>query len=104
METYKIGNQLITYLQKQAIIDYHLRGEQELLEREEPELAEVAKKWLGYELYYDLSVATPHGEPLYITHYDHYITLIQRQDEIKKLIKFNYKEHHVSRDENQRLP
>jgi len=49
-----------------------LRGEQEILEKEHPALADKAKKWLGYELYYDLSVATPHGEPLYITHNDHF--------------------------------
>ena len=32
-ETYKIGNQLLDYLEKQIIIDYHVRGEQELLEK-----------------------------------------------------------------------
>lgn len=30
-ETYRIGNRLLDYLEKQIIIDHHLRGEQEKL-------------------------------------------------------------------------
>lgn len=43
------------YLEKQIILDYHLRGEQTQLENDHPELAEKAKKYLGYELYYSLT-------------------------------------------------
>ena len=55
-QTYKIGNQLLDYLEKQIIIDYHFRGEQEKLEEQYPGLAEKAKKFLGFEMYYDLSI------------------------------------------------
>ena len=103
-ETYKIGNRLLTYLQKQIIIDYHLRGEQDILEKEHPNLADIAKKWLGHEFYYDLSVATAHGEPLFITHYDHFQTLMKKQDEIKQLIIGHYKEHLDQRVEKLHLP
>ena len=54
-ETYTIGNRMLEYLEKQLILDYHLRGEQEVLEKDHPELAEQAKKYLGHELYYELS-------------------------------------------------
>ena len=37
------------------IIDYHLRGEQVELEAGDRELTVKAKKYLGYELYYELS-------------------------------------------------
>jgi hypothetical protein len=46
---------MLDYLEKQIIIDYHLRGEQQELEKEHAELAEKAKKYLGFELYYELS-------------------------------------------------
>jgi hypothetical protein len=51
-DTYTIGNQMCDYLEKQIILDYHLRGEQSLLEEEYPDLAKEAKKYLGLELYY----------------------------------------------------
>ena len=61
--TYRIGNLMRDYLEKQIILDYHLRGEQAQLEAEHTELAEFAKKYLGYELYYELS-AQAAGKPL----------------------------------------
>jgi hypothetical protein len=42
--TYRVGNLMLDYLEKQIIIDYHLRGEQTELEKEHPELAEIAKR------------------------------------------------------------
>ena len=42
-QTYRVGNLTLDYLEKQIIIDYHLRGEQAELEKEHPELAEIAK-------------------------------------------------------------
>lgn len=54
-DTYRVGNLMMDYLEKQIIVDYHLRGEQAELEKEHPELAEKAKKYLGFELYYELS-------------------------------------------------
>jgi hypothetical protein len=46
---------MLDYLEKQVILDYHLRGQQAELEKEKPELADKAKKYLGYELYYNMS-------------------------------------------------
>ena len=46
---------MLDYLEKQIIIDYHLRGEQTELEKEHPDIAEKAKKYLGFEFYYELS-------------------------------------------------
>jgi hypothetical protein len=46
---------MLDYLEKQIIIDYHLRGEQAELEKEHPDVAEKAKKYLGFEMYYELS-------------------------------------------------
>ena len=46
---------MLDYLEKQIIIDYHLRGEQAELEKDHPEIAEKAKKYLGSEFYYELS-------------------------------------------------
>ncbi len=43
------------FVEKLVILDYHLKGQQAELEAENPELAEKAKKYLGYELYYNLS-------------------------------------------------
>jgi hypothetical protein len=42
--TYRIGNLMLDYLEKQIILDYHLRGEQSDLEKTHTELAEIAKK------------------------------------------------------------
>ena len=54
-ETYKTGNQLLDYLEKQIILDFHFRGEQDVFEAEYPHLKEKAIKYLGHVLYYDLS-------------------------------------------------
>ena len=61
-ETYRVGNFMLDYLEKQMILDYHLRGEQDVLEKENSELADKAKKYLGFELYYELSKDI--GKPL----------------------------------------
>lgn len=62
-QTYRVGNLMLDYLEKQLILDYHLRGEQGELEKEHPELAEKAKKYLGFELYYELS-SQEQGKPI----------------------------------------
>lgn len=40
-----------------------MRGEQAELEKEHPEVAEKAKKYLGFELYYELSNKNKPLEP-----------------------------------------
>lgn len=62
-DAYRIGNQLQSFIEKQIIIDYHLMGKQETLEKEYPHLIPKAKKFIGFERYFDLS-AHPFGVPL----------------------------------------
>ena len=50
------------YLEKQIILDYHFRGEQDLFETEYEHLKQKAEKLLGYNTYFDLSPLT--GTPL----------------------------------------
>lgn len=46
------------------IIDYHLRGDQRRLEKEFPEIAKKAKHYLGYEVYFELSLTQVAGVPM----------------------------------------
>lgn len=43
------------YLSKRIILDYHLRCQQDLFEKEHPQLKEKAIKMFGTVLYYDLA-------------------------------------------------
>ena len=47
---------------KRMIIDFHFRGEQDILEKNHPQLREQALKMLGPVLYYDLTATC--GKPL----------------------------------------
>lgn len=49
---------MLDYLEKQIILDYHMRGEQDILEDEDHDLSEKAKKYLGSEMYYELGNST----------------------------------------------
>jgi hypothetical protein len=40
--TYRIGNKLLSYIEKQIIIDYHLMGKQDKLIKQYPELKKKA--------------------------------------------------------------
>ena len=46
-DTYRIGNKLLDYVEKQVIIDFHLKGKQAYMEEKYPKLTEKAKKFLG---------------------------------------------------------
>ena len=59
---YKMGNKMLTYLEKQIILDFHFRGDQDIFELDYPHLKEKAIKYFGAVLYYDLSPKT--GTPL----------------------------------------
>lgn len=41
-DTYMIGNKLLDFIEKQIIIDYHLMGKQEKLEKNYPNLIKKA--------------------------------------------------------------
>jgi len=66
-DTYRIGNKLLEFIEKQVIIDYHLMGKQEKLEKEYPELVKKAQKFLGFETFYELS-SQPYGLPMDSSH------------------------------------
>ena len=53
-ETHKISNHMLNYLEKQIIIDYHFRGEQEIFEEKQANLKEKAYKLLGIQFYHEL--------------------------------------------------
>ena len=87
-ETYRIGNRLLDYLEKQIIIDYHLRGEQEKLVLQFPHLKEKAQKFLGFEMYFELSVQ-PDGIPMSVND-PFFKKLILKQQEIKKTVESEF--------------
>lgn len=49
-------------MEKQIILDFHFRGEQDVFEAEYPHLKEKAQKLLGPVLYFDLNAMC--GQPL----------------------------------------
>jgi len=59
-ETYKIGTTMLDYLEKQTILSYHFRGEQDQFEQQFPDLVAKAKKYIGFELYFALSPFSGH--------------------------------------------
>ena len=46
-ETYKISNQVLGYLEKQIILDYHLRGEQGQFVEDHEDLKKKAQSMFG---------------------------------------------------------
>lgn len=54
-ETYLVGKKMIEYLEKQIILDFHFRGDQDQFEEQYSELKKKALQLLGYEFYYELS-------------------------------------------------
>jgi hypothetical protein len=106
--TYRIGNRLLDYLEKQVIIDFHLKGEHERLDKEYPELADKAKKFLGYEIYTELAVKQSGGkEGVYVPMEptDHlFKVLLDKQADIQKVIMNELQVHDSIRGHNPRLP
>ena len=49
---------MMSYLEKQIILDHHFRGEQDLFEQEYPHLKQKAQKLLGHDTYFDCSPLT----------------------------------------------
>ena len=81
-QTYRVGNLMLDYLEKQIILDYHLRGEQSELEKEHAELAEKAKKYLGFELYYECS-SQAQGKPL-VANSDVYKEIMKKVEDLNQ--------------------
>lgn len=76
-ETYRIGNKLLDYVQKQVIIDYHLQGQQAKMEETHPHLVKKAQNFLGMQVYFDLSVSQINGVPMSAAD-PHYTMLIKK--------------------------
>lgn len=84
------------------IIDYHLRGQQEQLLIDFPHIKEKAKKFLGFEVFYELG-SQPQG--IALTEDDAYWpVLLNKQQLIQTQIKKNLRRHDEKRNENTRLP
>ena len=79
-----------------------MRGDQEKLLVEFPHLTDKAKKFLGFELFFELSVQ-PDGIPL--SNVDpKYQDLMKKQKMIQESIENEYLRHKNERDENPNLP
>ena len=76
-ETYLVGKKMVEYLQKQVILDFHLRGDQDQFVEQYPELKQKAMKLLGYDFYFELSslVGTPLTEDKHPTQYNKIVEL-----------------------------
>ena len=97
-ETYKIGNKMIDYLEKQIIIDYHFRGEQDLFEQDYPQLKPKAEKLLGQDTYFDCSPLT--GSPLVESEQPElYARLMQVQAKITTGLDEDLAKHNVQIDQ-----
>ena len=97
-ETYKIGNQMTDYLEKQIILDHHFRGEQDLFEQEYPHLQEKAEKLLGSDTYFDCSPLT--GSPISEEEQPElYARLMQIQAKITQNLDENLAKHNVKIDQ-----
>ena len=75
-ETYNIGNKLLSYLEKQVIIDYLIQGKIKDLETRYPDLVKKAMRLVGFEMYYEIKVMET-DEPL-DTHHPWYIILMEK--------------------------
>ena len=97
-ETYKIGNQMTDYLEKQIILDHHFRGEQDLFEQEYPHLQAKAEKLLGSDTYFDCSPLT--GSPISEEEQPElYARLMQIQAKITQNLDENLAKHNVKIDQ-----
>ena len=93
-ETYRIGAKMINYLEKQTILDYHLRGEQDLFEQEYEHLKQKAEKLLGYPTYFALSSLT--GTPVTEANQPElYQKLMEIQQKITTGLDVSLAEHNV---------
>ena len=97
-ETYKIGNQMMEYLEQQIILDHHWRGEQDIFEEEYPHLKEKAEKLLGSDTYFDCSPLT--GSPITEDEQPElYARLMKIQKKITSDLDENLAQHHVQLDQ-----
>lgn len=73
-----------------------------MLEKNYPNLVLKAKKFLGFEVFFELS-SQPYGMPLDASNV-YFKTLIQKHKEITKSIEKELMSHQQSRDANPQLP
>jgi hypothetical protein len=83
---------MLEYLEKQIIIDYHMRGEQAELQRDHAEIAEKAKEYLGFEFYYELSTSEA-GKAL-DPESSNFKALMAKSDELNKKYKQDMDTHY----------
>lgn len=102
-DTYRIGNKLLDFVEKQVIIDFHLRGEQAKMEEKYPKLVKKAQKFLGMQAYFDLTVSQIKGMPM-SSDDPYYNMLMKKQEAIQSMIAREYEAHVSTRDNNPNLP
>ena len=102
-DTYRIGNKLLDYVEKQVIIDFHLRGEQAKMEEKYPKLVKKAQKFLGMQAYFDLSVSQIKGMEM-SSEDPYYSMLMKKQDAIQSMIAKDYEAHVSTRENDPNLP
>ena len=102
-DTYRIGNKLLDFVEKQVIIDFHLRGEQAKMETQYPKLIKKAQKFLGMQAYFDLTVSQIKGMPM-SSNDPYFDMLMKKQNAIQSMIAKEYEQHIATRDNNPNLP
>ena len=102
-DAYRIGNKLLDFVEKQVIIDYHLRGQQAKMVENYPHLEKKAQKFLGMQAYFDMSVSQISGLPM-SSEDPYYDMLIKKQEAIQSMIQKEYESHIENRESNPNLP
>jgi hypothetical protein len=69
-----VSDKLRDYLEKQIILDFHFRGEQDVFEAEYSYLVDKAVSFIGPSFYFELSECI--GAPLHEKHMSHYSKLM----------------------------
>ena len=88
---------MVDYLEKQVILDFHFKGDQDQFEEQYSELKHKAFKLLGYEFYYELSnfVGSPLTEE---EHPEHYAKIMAIQKKLNADLDAVLKSHDIKLD------
>lgn len=90
---------MLDYLEKQMILSYHFRGEQEQFEQQFPDMVAKAKKYIGFELYFALSPFSGHlldPESQNLTERDCYKSLAEIQAKLNTKIDEYLKKQNIN--------
>lgn len=94
---------MLDYLEKQMILSYHFRGEQEQFEQQFPDMVAKAKKYIGFELYFALSPFSGHllnPESENLTERECYKALAEIQSKLNTKIDEYLKKQNIADEED----